>query len=1092
MKTHLISAVAFAFVSLLAALASAQWVRISPQYQYNASVLSVAQRDSLVFSGMSAGVYVSHNSGTNWAPSGLTRRSVQSILIFDTRVIAGTDSGVFISTDNAAVWSLGGLANYSVKCLWKFGALIFAGTFGGGVFLSVDSGTTWNQTGLTDGVVYSLGSIGSKLLATVHVGPQWNIFYTSTDTGRTWAASDSGLGTDGIGPILVDGDRVYVGVYGGVYESVDSTKTWTEATTKGFSGKVACLAKSGGNLIAGTDSYGVKYSTDGGSTWNSTNLNYFSNLPNSSAYEIFALSGSGSTIFAGTAVTGIFRSTDNGIKWYGYGLSSSAVKSLFRHDNFLFQTSSGGVFRSSDYGNTWSPADNGMNWPGVSALASNDSGIYAAGFTEYGGLYRSTDDGDSWTQLFADRQFYCLDANDSIILAGGPAGTSYDGGLFVSTDDGKSWTMAIDRGQSGVNSVAIGDTNLFATDLSNRGIFVSTDGGKTFSSQDSGSCIALIGRTIYVASFYNSAGLLSRDNGRTWARELSPGNVYAMAVSHDTIFAATDRGIFASADSGVTWGDVAIGLESISFRSIAVLGGYVFAGSTNGTIWRAPLSEISIVPLIHPTLLGPPDESTVNTDSVTCSWTTVPEATDYLIEVAYDSSFQDVQFDNFTYKKTSYQLTGLDNGATCYWRVRAYQVQHPGPWSPVRTFHVATDTLHNGRTWSLTGYLGSPVGAFATNDSVILAGTMGGGIFRSTDDGNTWIHSSTGLTSVRVSSLASDSTDIFAGTVSDSGGVFRSTDNGRTWSLIGLRGREIAALALSGKVVLASVESNMSGITISSGGLFMSTDDGSSWVQAVNRGQSWMNSVVISDSLIFATDEVGQDVFISTDRGTRWTSRSVFAYGGREIAVVGHDVYAGASGQFGGYRSTDEGKSWAYVGSSGPNFTVSALLSTDDILFAAAPIYFSHDAGLTWSDAALGLKDSNYVVSLAAKDNYLFAGSIGGHVWRVSIPAILTSVHENKPSVPSKFELFQNYPNPFNPTTVIRFDVPSSGFVSLKIYNVLGQLVKTLVDKVESPGSHAVVFNDAGIASGVYFYRIVADGTNGKKFVAVKKLMLIK
>ncbi len=71
------------------------------------------------------------------------------------------------------------------------------------------------------------------------------------------------------------------------------------------------------------------------------------------------------------------------------------------------------------------------------------------------------------------------------------------------------------------------------------------------------------------------------------------------------------------------------------------------------------------------------------------------------------------------------------------------------------------------------------------------------------------------------------------------------------------------------------------------------------------------------------------------------------------------------------------------------------------------------------------------------------------------------------PRAPETFKLYQNYPNPFNPTTVIKFDVRGSGLVSLKVYNVLGQLVKTLVDKVESPGSHAVTFDAAGLASGV-------------------------
>ena len=91
------------------------------------------------------------------------------------------------------------------------------------------------------------------------------------------------------------------------------------------------------------------------------------------------------------------------------------------------------------------------------------------------------------------------------------------------------------------------------------------------------------------------------------------------------------------------------------------------------------------------------------------------------------------------------------------------------------------------------------------------------------------------------------------------------------------------------------------------------------------------------------------------------------------------------------------------------------------------------------------------------------------------------------PRAPETFKLYQNYPNPFNPTTVIKFEVRGSGLVSLKVYNVLGQLVKTLVDKVESPGSHAVTFDAAGLASGVYFYRLAAGS-----YLMTKKMLLLK
>jgi subtilisin family serine protease len=94
---------------------------------------------------------------------------------------------------------------------------------------------------------------------------------------------------------------------------------------------------------------------------------------------------------------------------------------------------------------------------------------------------------------------------------------------------------------------------------------------------------------------------------------------------------------------------------------------------------------------------------------------------------------------------------------------------------------------------------------------------------------------------------------------------------------------------------------------------------------------------------------------------------------------------------------------------------------------------------------------------------------------------------ESSPTTPTTFALDQNYPNPFNPTTTISFTVPTSSFVVLKVYNVLGQEVATLVDGIESAGTHKVSFDARNLSSGVYFYRMKAG-----EFAASKKLLLAK
>ena len=90
-------------------------------------------------------------------------------------------------------------------------------------------------------------------------------------------------------------------------------------------------------------------------------------------------------------------------------------------------------------------------------------------------------------------------------------------------------------------------------------------------------------------------------------------------------------------------------------------------------------------------------------------------------------------------------------------------------------------------------------------------------------------------------------------------------------------------------------------------------------------------------------------------------------------------------------------------------------------------------------------------------------------------------------NIPNKFSLEQNYPNPFNPVTKIQYSIAKTSHAKLKIYDILGREMVTLVNEVKSPGVYVVDFNGSHLASGVYYYRLEAGD-----FVNVKKMLLIK
>ncbi|GBD92053.1 hypothetical protein BMS3Abin04_02786 [bacterium BMS3Abin04] len=108
--------------------------------------------------------------------------------------------------------------------------------------------------------------------------------------------------------------------------------------------------------------------------------------------------------------------------------------------------------------------------------------------------------------------------------------------------------------------------------------------------------------------------------------------------------------------------------------------------------------------------------------------------------------------------------------------------------------------------------------------------------------------------------------------------------------------------------------------------------------------------------------------------------------------------------------------------------------------------------------------------------------------YKTGEPVNVTGVDENgKPNLPKVFSLEQNYPNPFNPSTIIKYQVPNSGYVSLKIYDVLGEEVSSLVNKEQAAGSYEISFNASNLTSGIYFYQL-KSGNN----IQVKKMMLLK
>lgn len=186
------------------------------------------------------------------------------------------------------------------------------------------------------------------------------------------------------------------------------------------------------------------------------------------------------------------------------------------------------------------------------------------------------------------------------------------------------------------------------------------------------------------------------------------------------------------------------------------------------------------------------------------------------------------------------------------------------------------------------------------------------------------------------------------------------------------------------------------------------------------------------------------------------------------------------------------------ITNSGFSFSPATLTIAlgDTVIFSLASIHNAVEVDQsTWN--ANG-NTSNGGFSTADGGGMVIINSIGIHYYvcfyhasmgmkgTITVNAV-TDVKLVNQTIPDNFILMQNYPNPFNPATTINYSIPKESFVTIKVYDVLGREVSTLVNEVNIAGNYSVQFNGSKFSTGIYFYRMQAGN-----FVQIKKLVLMK
>jgi len=203
--------------------------------------------------------------------------------------------------------------------------------------------------------------------------------------------------------------------------------------------------------------------------------------------------------------------------------------------------------------------------------------------------------------------------------------------------------------------------------------------------------------------------------------------------------------------------------------------------------------------------------------------------------------------------------------------------------------------------------------------------------------------------------------------------------------------------------------------------------------------------------------------------------------------IGGLNLFA-AFGWDGVYLSTNNGSKWIEANNGIMYNNVLCLTSFGTNIFAGTNngVFLTTNNGKNWISENSGLITyQDYVIqALVVLDSLLFAGTPNS-VLRRPISEMVSSILN--PELPSQFILNQNYPNPFNPTTTINYSVPKSGIVKIKVYDLLGRVVATIVNENKPAGNYNIEFNASKLTSGIYFYRMEAGS-----FSQTKKLLLLK